>query len=359
MSESTRRRRGGSPITFHDAAPGEPVLVADGVTVEYGGAAFSRHTFRAVDSVDITVRAGRSLGLVGESGCGKTSLGRAILGLTPISDGSISLADGAPGRSKRTSARLARSVQMVFQDPYSSLDPRQRIRDAVAEPMTVHRIAPPNGVAARVSELLQRVGLDDRVGAAYPHELSGGQRQRVCIARALAVGPRLMVCDEPTSALDVSIQAQVVNLLAELQADGELTYLFITHDLALLPQLVSDVAVMYLGRIVELGRADEVLRRPRHPYTVSLIESVPRLGVEKTVDQRYELRGEADGAIPGGCAFRPRCWRYAELDGEARAQCEQIVPALRPTAVLDHTIACHHEPTSVPVHITAATPSVR
>jgi oligopeptide/dipeptide ABC transporter ATP-binding protein len=338
-----RRPGAGRGIGFHPAANDRPVLETDQLTVEYGSSAFSRSTFRAVDGVSISIAPGRSLGLVGESGCGKTSLGRAIVGLTPVTSGTVSIAETTDGT--RRGRRLARSVQMVFQDPYSSLDPRQRVRDAVAEPMVVHGIKPAEDIAGRVDELLVRVGLDARIGASYPHELSGGQRQRVCIARALAIGPRLLVCDEPTSALDVSIQAQVVGLLRELQAESDVTYLFITHDLALLPQLVSEIAVMYLGRIVELGPAYTVLRRPQHPYTVSLVDAVPALGRRRTGTATHGLSGEAPSASStSGCPFRPRCWRYGELPGETRSLCERSVPEMRTIDPAGTAIACHVEP---------------
>lgn len=339
-----RVRQPSTRVGFHPASPTAPVLETVDASVEYGASALSRHTFRAVDEVSLSIRPGRSLGLVGESGCGKTSLGRAVVGLAPLTHGSISVAEPASADRIPAARRLARSVQMVFQDPYSSLDPRQRISDAVAEPMVVHGIGAASERLDRVAELLERVGLDARVGAAYPHELSGGQRQRVCIARALAVAPRLLVCDEPTSALDVSIQAQVVQLLRELESESDLTYLFITHDLALLPQLVSDVAVMYLGRLVEVGPASIVLRRPSHPYTVSLLDSLPELGRRRSTKPRHQLAGEAAAASPAtGCRFRPRCWLYDEVDEAARLLCDSTVPPARSVGSADHSIACHHQ----------------
>jgi peptide/nickel transport system ATP-binding protein len=203
---------------FHPPASDRPLLEVHGATVDYGRHGLGRSRgIRAVDDVSFAIKAGRSLGLVGESGCGKTTLGRAILGLTPLTQGGISLAASAPTSRMRFAARLARSAQMVFQDPYASLDPRQKILGAVAEPMTVHGIGAATDRTQRARQLLERVGIDAQFADAYPHQLSGGQRQRVCIARALAVAPQLIICDEPTSALDVSIQAQVVELLRDLQ----------------------------------------------------------------------------------------------------------------------------------------------
>lgn len=327
---------------FHTDTTGRPVLEVDRVSVEYSGG-IGKPVFRAVNEVSVAVWPGESLGLVGESGCGKTSLGRAVVGLAPISTGTLSLRQPPGGDGGAFGRRLARAVQMVFQDPYSSLDPRQRVRDAVAEPMLVHKVGTTAERAERAAHLLDLVGLDGRAAGAYPHELSGGQRQRVCIARALAVSPQLLVCDEPTSALDVSIQAQVVALLKQLQRDEQLTYLFISHDLALLPQLVTDVAVMYLGRIVEHGPVADVLRRPRHPYTVSLIEAVPELGRRREHSGAGLLRGEATvGADTTGCRFRPRCWLHSQLDEAQRAQCVAAVPELAPRPRNGHVTACHH-----------------
>lgn len=329
---------------FHPITAGEPIIRLEDTVVEYPGRGGRRKDgVRAVDGVNLEIHPGRSLGLVGESGCGKTSLGRAVLDLAPVTEGLVSIGEREGASAPTKARRLARSVQMVFQDPYASLDPRQRIGDAIAEPMAVHRIGNGDSRRARAGELLDLVGLNPNMATAYPHQLSGGQRQRVCIARTLAVAPMLLVCDEPTSALDVSIQAQVVQLLQELQRTEELTYLFITHDLSLLPQLVSDVAVMYLGRVVEIGPTATILHAARHPYTASLLEAVPVLGKPRTATTRRSLRGEAFiDDLPGGCQFRNRCWLYRELDGDARESCRDHEPELRANGTSSHSIACHH-----------------
>ncbi|MGY6500699.1 MAG: oligopeptide/dipeptide ABC transporter ATP-binding protein [Acidimicrobiales bacterium] len=347
-------------VQFVPELDGEPLLAVDGATVEYPGARMRRGgAVRAVDQVSLTVRAGSSVGLVGESGCGKTSLGRSIVGLAPLSEGTITVAERDHGYSSRYGGRLSRSVQMVFQDPFASLDPRQTIGSAIAEPMVVHRMGTAEERKATVAGLLERVGLSASMASSYPHQLSGGQRQRVCIARALAVRPLLLVCDEPTSALDVSIQAQVVELLQELQRDEGVTYLFITHDLALLPQLVDRVAVMYLGRMVETGPVDDVLGAPHHPYTTALVAAAPVLGERRGDRISTMLTGEAllDDEPDTGCAFRPRCWRYRDLDDTDRAVCRAEVPELVTVPGTDHQAACHHA-TAVRVEIsTPSTPS--
>lgn len=343
--------------TFHPLADEAPLIRLDEAVVEYRTQGRGRPNVRAVDGVTLEVTAGHSVGLVGESGCGKTSLGRAILGLAPVSSGTISIGERPGAATATTARRLAQSVQMVFQDPYASLDPRQTIGSAIAEPMVVHKIGDAAERAGRVAALLERVGLGAALMTAYPHQLSGGQRQRVCIARALAVAPLLLVCDEPTSALDVSIQAQVIELLRELQRSEDLTYLFITHDLALLPQFVSDVAVMYLGRIVEIGPVGSILTDANHPYTRSLLEAVPVLGRRRTSSEKLVLTGEAisEDIEAAGCSFRPRCWLYRELSTEEQRRCLSEPPALsaqstpsRPrsngdvAASQDHAVACHH-----------------
>jgi len=289
---------------------------------------------RAVDGVDLDVFAGECVALVGESGSGKTTLGRSIARLVEADAGTVAFAGedllalrGAALRRKR------RDIQVVFQDPWSSLNPRLRIGEAVREPIAVHRLLPRAEQAGRVAELLRLVGLSPEMAARYPHELSGGQRQRVGIARALATGPRLVIADEPVSALDVSIRAQIVNLLAELQARLGLAMLFIAHDLALVEQLADRVAVMYLGKVVELGPCSEVLARPQHPYTVSLLESVPV--PDPGHRPRAVLAGEppSPAAPPSGCRFHPRC-------PIARPRCATDEPALLPVGA--GLAACHY-----------------
>ncbi|MDO8340930.1 MAG: ATP-binding cassette domain-containing protein, partial [Candidatus Woesebacteria bacterium] len=264
---------------------------------------------RAVDGVSLQLMPGRTLALVGESGCGKTTAGKAMLQLLRPTGGSVML-DGAEltTLSSGELRPLRAKMQMVFQDPFASLNPRLRIGDIIAEGMRA--LAPRGGggdLATRTGVLMEQVGLRADMAGRYPHEFSGGQRQRIAIARALAVNPQLLICDEPTSALDVSVQAQILNLLSDLQSELKLAYLFITHNIAVVDYLAHDVAVMYLGRVVESGSADEVLRSPRHPYTRALLAAVPRVdGVRSDVPK---LAGDMPSPAnpPSGCHFHPRC----------------------------------------------------
>jgi oligopeptide transport system ATP-binding protein len=267
-------------------------------------------TVQAVTEIDLAIASGETLGLVGESGCGKSTLGRTLLRLVEPTAGTI-LFDGGditkiPQRALRP---MRRHMQLIFQDPYASLDPRMSIGQTVAEPLEIHQLAAtPNDRAARVRELLAKVGLRADISSRYPHELSGGQRQRVGIARALACKPKFVVCDEPISALDVSIQAQIVNLLEDLQDAEKLTYLFISHDLKVVQHICDRVAVMYLCRIVELAEAKALYATPKHPYTQALLSAVPRIDPKSRRD-RIILTGDVPSPIdpPKGCAFHPRC----------------------------------------------------
>jgi len=292
---------------------------------------------RAVEGVSFTIGRGETVGLVGESGCGKTTVGRTLLRLEEPTGGRF-LLDGtdvfalAPGPLRT----FRRHMQIVFQDPYSSLNPRMTVGTAIAEGLRIHRLAAPTEVADRVGQLLVEVGLDRQAASHYPHEFSGGQRQRIGIARALAVSPAFLVCDEPVSALDVSVQAQVVNLLAALQQRHGLSYLFIAHDLAVVRLLSHRTLVMYLGRIVESGPTEVVLSEPRHPYTQALISAVP---VPDPARQRRRivLGGElpSPSRPPSGCPFHPRCFHPLK-----DVRCREERPALRPVG--DHVVACHH-----------------
>ncbi len=304
--------------------------------VKQGVFARVRGHVRAVDDVSLTVAAGETVGLVGESGCGKTTLGRAILRLVEPTGGTIRFAgeditrlQGAALRAKR------RQFQMIFQDPFSSLNPRLTVGESIGEALDLHRLTPTREARRqRIGELAASVGLDAAHAARFPHEFSGGQRQRIGIARALAVEPQLIVCDEPVSALDVSVQAQVVNLLQDLQRDRGLAYLFISHDLAVVEHLSHRIVVMYLGRVVEAGPAKDLCRTPRHPYTQALISAVPVVDPDAK-RQRIILAGDVPSPIhpPGGCPFHPRC-------PVAAARCRTEVPSLRETAG-DRQVACH------------------
>ncbi|WZH53705.1 MAG: ATP-binding cassette domain-containing protein [Nocardioides alkalitolerans] len=316
-----------------------------------------RGTVRAVDGVDLAVPAGRTVGLVGESGCGKSTLGRAILRLAPVTRGEVRV-DGTDLATLKGEAlrRRRRDLQMVFQDPLASLNPRQSVETILTEPLRAHGL-PAGG--DRVAELLDQVGLPRAAGRRYPHEFSGGQRQRIGIARALALRPRLVIADEPVSALDVSIQAQVLNLLADLQAELGLTYLVIAHDLAVVRHVSDEVAVMYLGGIVERAAADELYDRPLHPYTRGLMSAVPVPDPE--VEDRRErilLRGDLPSPAdpPSGCRFHTRC-PFVQAD---RCRDERPLPRAvdLPDVPADHVVACHHAERIATGEIVAADPHV-
>jgi oligopeptide/dipeptide ABC transporter ATP-binding protein len=288
----------------------------------------------AVDGVDLEIEEGETFGLVGESGSGKSTLGRCILRLETPTAGRIWFGEQELTRLRGGRLRNTRlQLQIVFQNPQASLDPRMRVGETIAEPLRVHRDASPKEARAKVQELLQRVGLHPEVVDKYPHELSGGQCQRIAVARALALEPRFIVLDEPTSSLDVSVQAQIVNLLKDLQRDLGLTYLFITHDLALVGYIADRVGVMYLGRLVELGGAVDVLQHGQHPYTMALRNAVPLPDPERP-RSHVPLKGEIPSALepPSGCRFRTRCpW--------AKERCAAEEPPLRQVGAT--WVACH------------------
>jgi len=329
-------------VTAAAAAAGDPILEVRNLVMHFevagglfqGGAGL----VRAVDGVSFSIRRGETLGLVGESGCGKTTTGRCILQLERPTSGEIIFEGRDLTRLDGDELRRVRQrIQVIFQDPYSSLNPRMSVGQIVEEPMAVHGLVPDRRArAARVRELLGRVGLLPQHANRYPHELSGGQRQRVGIARALAMSPSLIVCDEPVSALDVSIQAQIINLLEDLQADLGLAYLFVAHDLAVVRHISHRVAVMYLGKMVEVADRNELYQSPQHPYTRALLSAVPipdpGLEAER---ERQVLRGEVPSPLnpPSGCVFHPRCPLAVE-------RCRGEIPALRQVRP-QHDAACH------------------
>ena len=293
---------------------------------------------RAVDGVDLTIREGETLGLVGESGSGKTTTGRCILRLIEPTAGSVRF-QGVDLLSLSSSGmrKMRRELQVIFQDPYGSLNPRMKVGSIVGEPLAIHRIARGSEREERVAELLRRVGLDPSMMRRYPHEFSGGQRQRIGIARALALKPKLIICDEPVSALDVSIQAQVVNLLMDLQEEFSLTYLFIAHDLSIVEHISDRVAVMYLGKIVEMADAETLYREPKHPYTQALLSAIPVPDPEARA-RRILLKGDlpSPASPPPGCSFHTRCPVAIDI-------CSRVEPPLLAVGG-GHLASCHLVP---------------
>jgi len=330
---------GDSPVTSHVSPDGEPLLTVEDLKIHFPirKGLFKRVAghVKAVDGVSLSIRAGRTLALVGESGCGKTTVGRGILRLLPLSGGGVRFGGTDLASLPSSELRVRRKdLQIIFQDPYSSLNPRMRVVDIVEEGMAALRVGRDAQVRAdRIDELLGQVGLSRDMKYRYPHEFSGGQRQRIAIARALAVEPQLIVCDEPTSALDVSVQAQILNLLKELQNRLGIAYLFITHNMSVVEYLAHEVAVMYLGRIVERGTVDDVLGSPKHPYTRALLSAVPSVD-QATRREIIRLQGDMPSPVnpPAGCHFHPRC-------PQAMPECRQSYPETIPLSAT-HSTRC-------------------
>ena len=329
----------------NERSGGAALLEVEDLVKQYGTrrGRLSSSGVRAVDGVSLTIHPGETLGLVGESGCGKSTLARLLVRLEQPTSGRVVFGgDDLAQVSKKRLREVRREIQMVFQDPYSSLNPRYTVQEIVEEPFRVHGMRSA-GHSQRVGDLLEQVGLSRNLGRRFPHEFSGGQRQRIAIARALALRPKLVVLDEPVSALDVSVQAQIVNLLKDLQAELGLAYLFISHDLSVVENVSHRVATMYLGRVVEEGGCRDLLSSASHPYTQALLSAVPVHDPrERGRFRRVVLEGDIPDPSdpPSGCRFRTRCWK-------ADATCAEVAPELAPAPGGRTSVACHHaEPMS-------------
>jgi oligopeptide transport system ATP-binding protein len=315
----------------------EPLITVDGLKTYYpikkGILNRTVGHVKAVDGVSFSIYQGETLGLVGESGCGKSTIGRSIVRLENPTEGKIIFqGDDITGLSNKQMSDYRSNLQIIFQDPFSSLNPRKRIRDIIAEPLKVHNIVETNDIQKRVDELLDMVGLPKHYKNRYPHEFSGGQRQRIGIARALSLNPKLIVCDEPVSALDVSIQAQVLNLLSDLQKELNLTYLFIAHGLGAVKYISDRIAVMYLGKVVEIAKTEDIFKNPKHPYSLALLNAYPVPNPNLRDKDRIVIQGDVPSPAnpPKGCRFHTRCPIAMDI-------CRQQIPELKGT---DHSVAC-------------------
>jgi oligopeptide/dipeptide ABC transporter ATP-binding protein len=337
-----------APRVTSPKTSGEPLVAVEGLTKYFPitkGIVLQKEVARvhAVEDVTFSVFPGETLGLVGESGCGKSTTARLLLKLLPATRGRIFFeGEDITGHSRRQMRPLRREMQMIFQDPYASLNPRQTVGQIIGAPFRIHKTE--GEVKKRVQELMDRVGLNPEHYNRYAHEFSGGQRQRIGVARALALRPKLIVCDEPVSALDVSIQAQILNLLEDLQDEFKLTYIFISHDLGVVRHIADRIAVMYLGRVVEIARADELYEDPKHPYTSALLSAVPKGHGKGSVANRIVLEGDVPSPIdpPSGCPFHPRCPKARQVGGPEDGlpqNCVHEMPPLGDVAP-NHVAAC-------------------
>ncbi|MER5933706.1 dipeptide ABC transporter ATP-binding protein [Streptomyces sp. NPDC002054] len=344
MSDNTTTKAAEDTVPAQRDPAAEPLMTVEGLTKHFpimGGFPIKRKVgaVQAVDGLSFDIAPGESLGLVGESGCGKSTTGRLLTRLMEPTGGKITYkGQDITHASRKQLAPVRSEIQMIFQDPYASLNPRQTVGTIISSPMEINGINPPGGREKRVRELLEIVGLNPEHYNRFPHEFSGGQRQRIGVARALALEPKLIIADEPVSALDVSIQAQVINLLQKLQRELGIAFVFIAHDLSIVRHFSERVAVMYLGKIMEIADRDSLYNRPRHPYTHALLSAVPEADVDLDKKERIRLSGDVPSPImpPSGCRFRTRCWKAQDICASQEPPLVQLA-----TSKAGHLTACH------------------